>query len=124
MKTDDLRFLLMLGLVAGAGYIGWKAWSGGAVLLTGAGASIAQAWEDLSATAGAAWDSVTETIRPPVEVIANGTPTRVLVANVTRPPVPTAGASLQRPHVTDLPEGSYQAAAMFWSLHPDAVFYD
>lgn len=124
MKTDDLRFLLMLGVIGAAGYVGWKAWSGGAGLLSGAGASIAQAWDDISTTAGAAWDSVTETIRAPVEVIANGTPTRVIVANVTRPPVPTAGASLQRPHVTDLPEGSYQAAAMFWSLHPDAVFYD
>lgn len=124
MKTDDLRFLLMLGVIGAAGYVGWKAWSGGAGLLSGAGASIAQAWDDISTQAGAAWDSVTETIRAPVEVIANGTPTRVIVANVTRPPVPTAGASLQRPHVTDLPEGSYQAAAMFWSLHPDAVFYD
>lgn len=124
MKTDDLRFILMLGVIGAAGYVGWKAWSGGAGLLSGAGASIAQAWDDLSMTAGAAWDSVTETIRAPVEVIANGTPTRVIVANVTRTPVPTAGASLQRPHVTDLPEGSYQAAAMFWSLHPDAVFYD
>lgn len=124
MKTDDLRFLLMLGLVGAAGYVGWKAWSGGAGLLSGAGASIAQAWDDISTKAAAAWDSVTETIRAPVEVIANGTPTRVIVANVTRPPVPTAGASLQRPHVTDLPEGSYQAAAMFWSLYPDAVFYD
>lgn len=124
MKTDDLRFLLMLGVIGAAGYVGWKAWSGGAGLLSGAGASIAQAWDDISTTAGAAWDSVTETIRAPVEVIANGTPTRVIVANVTRPPVQTAGASLQRPHVTDLPEGSYQAAAMFWSLHPDAVFYD
>lgn len=124
MKTDDLRFMLMLGVIGAAGYVGWKAWKTGAGLLSGAGASIAQAWDDISTTAGAAWDSVTETIRPTVEVIANGTPTRVLVANVTRPPVPTAGASLQRPHVTDLPEGSYQAAAMFWSLHPDAVFYD
>lgn len=32
--------------------------------------------------------------------------------------------SLQQPHTTDLPEGSYQAPAMFWSLHPNDVFYD
>lgn len=124
MKTDDLRFLLMLGIVGAAGYVGWKAWTSGAGLLVGAGSSIAQAWDELSATAGQAWDAVTETVRAPLEVIANGTASRVIVANVTKPPVPIGGASVQQPHVTDLPEGSYQAAAMFWSLHPNDVFYD
>lgn len=40
------------------------------------------------------------------------------------PSVPVGGASVQRRSATDLPEGSYQAPAMFWSLYPDAVFYD
>ena len=131
MKSDDLRFLLMLGLVGVVGYAGYRAWSAGGDLFAGVsdtfsgwGESIGGAWDDLAFQAGQSWDSVTETLSAPVSVIANGTPSRVLVANITKPPVPTAGASLQRPHVTDLPEGSYQAAAMFWSLHPDAVFYD
>lgn len=124
MKTDDLRFLLMLGMVGVVGYAGWKAWHAGGDLFAGVSDAIGGAWDDLAFQAGQTWDSVTETIRAPIDVIASGTPSRVLVANITRPAVPIGGASLQRSHVTDLPEGSYQAAAMFWSLHPDAVFYD
>lgn len=131
MKTDDLRFLLLLGVVGVVGYAGWRAWSAGGDMFAGVsdtlggwGESLGGAWDDLAFGAGQTWDSVTETIRAPVNVITNSTPSRVLVANITKQAVPIGGASVQQRHVTDLPEGSYQAAAMFWSLHPNDVFYD
>lgn len=37
---------------------------------------------------------------------------------------PTSSQSVQLPHTTDLPEGSFRAAEMYWSLYPNAVFYD
>lgn len=38
--------------------------------------------------------------------------------------VQVGGSSVQERHTTDLPEGSYRAAEMYWSLYPNAVFYD
>lgn len=123
--------LLMIAGIGAAGYLGWKAYkaAGGAADWIGkgfadVGEAIAGAWDATADTVARAWDATTETLSRPVEIFTSGTPSRIIAANVTRPAVPAGSQSVQRPHVTDLPEGSYQAAAMFWSLHPDAVFYD
>ncbi|WP_050415434.1 hypothetical protein [Azoarcus sp. CIB] len=47
-----------------------------------------------------------------------------LAGQPTGATAPASSQSVQQPHTTDLPEGSYQAPAMFWSLHPNDVFYD
>lgn len=120
MKADDIKFLVLLAGVGVAGYLGWKTWRAGADALGGLGDTLS-GWGDSLATA---WDSATDVLAAPVRVITEGTASKVIAANITKPAVPVGGSSLQRRSVTDLPEGSYQAAAMFWSLYPDAVFYD
>ena len=109
--------MLTLALVAAGGYAAWRAYRAGADALGGA-------WDSVSTAAGAAYDAVTDTLAAPFVAARDSNLGRIVGTNIMRPAVPVGGQSVQRPHVTDLPEGSYRAAEMYWSLYPDAVFYD
>lgn len=111
MSSDDIKAGLMLAALGVLGYAGWKAYSAAAGTLSGWGDSI-------SSTYRAVADAVENTGQA---VIA---PFRPAIATVMKQPVPTGGASLQKSHATDLPEGTYHAAEMYWSLYPNEVFYD
>jgi len=117
MKFDDVKSLLLLTAVGVGAWIAWSAYRKGSAL-------VSDTLGGIGAAAGAAWDSVTGAASAAVDTVLTQTPAGIVYANITRPAVPQGGQSLQQTHVTDLPEGSYQAPAMFWSLHPNAVFYD
>jgi len=111
VKAETVRTLALLAVIAGMGYVGWRAYRE----MTGAVGAVSGAF-------GSAYDAVTGLLSDGVAAVAS-VPDRIVTA-VHGPAVPVGGSSLQLRHTTDLPEGSYQAAAMYWSLYPDAVFYD
>lgn len=117
MKAGDVLTLAVVGAGAYAAYRAIKAG-------TDAAATAGQWLQRAGDTVGAAYDAVTDTLSAPFVAVRDSNIGRIVGANVSRPAVPIGGQSVQQTHVTDLPEGSYQAANMFWALHPNDVFYD
>lgn len=114
----------MLTLVA-VGVGGWYAYKGyraAADAVDSVGNAIGGAWDATTGAIAGAYDAVSGVLASGVEAVA-GAPDAFVTA-IHGPAVPTGDQSLQLRHTTNLPEGSYQAANMFWSLYPDAVFYD
>lgn len=111
MKADTVKAAMMLAAVGVAAYAGWRAYRG-----------VAGAVGSVSGMFGSAYDAVTGVLSDGVAAVA-AVPEAIVTA-VHGPVVPVGGSSVQVRHTTDLPEGSYQAAAMYWSLYPNAVFYD
>lgn len=124
MTFDNVKSLVLLAAVAGVGYAGWRAYQGAAGAAGRVGDVFAGAYDAVSGVLSSAAGAVGDAGAAVAGAARNSPSLTIPYANFTRPAVPVGGASVQRAHVTDLPEGSYQAAAMFWSLHPDAVFYD
>lgn len=119
MKIEELRGVALLVVLVGGGYLAYRAWETAAGAASTVGGILYGAYDAVSgllADAGAAIGSA-------AEVVTTATPNRIMWANVTKPAVPVGGYSVQQPHVTSLP-GNYQAANMFWSAHPNDIFYD
>lgn len=112
MKASDV---VTVAVVALGAYGAWRAIKAGTDAAGAAGAWIAD-------TAASAYDAVTDIVAAPF-VYAASVPEKIVTA-VHGPAVPVGGSSVQLRHTTDLPEGSYRAAEMYWSLYPNAVFYD
>lgn len=112
MKASDVVTVAIVALGAYGAYRAIKAGSDAA--------GAAKDW--IAETAAGAYDAVTEVVKAPF-VYAASVPEKIVTA-VHGPVVPVGGSSVQERHATDLPEGGYQAANMYWSLYPNAVFYD
>ncbi|HJV24560.1 MAG TPA: hypothetical protein VJ673_02690 [Aromatoleum sp.] len=120
MNAENVKGLALLVGLLGAGYVAWKAYDATAGAVSSIGSALNGAYDAVTEVLSDVGDGISSA----AAVVTQSTPARVIVANVMKPPVPVGGSSVQIPFVEDLPEGSYQAANMFWSMHPNEVFYD
>lgn len=129
MTSEQVKRAALLVALGVLGVVGYRAYRGAADVGQWIGSALDEAWQGTKELAAAPLEA---TIWHPAVVPGGQEATRQIQAVAQSvfdlfkpaPAVPVGGTSVQRKTTTDLPEGSYQAAAMFWSLYPNAVFYD
>lgn len=111
MTSDNVKAGLMLAAAAVGVYAAWRAYQASAGVVDSIGGALTGAYDAVAGVLTGAAESVASL-------------PEAFVTAVHGPAVPVGGSSVQQRHTTDLPEGSSRAAEMYWSLYPDAVFYD